>query len=133
MKNSKILILVVIVVLLVSAGSFFVGMKYQQSKQPAFLRQFSGQLGARSNQGQFQNRQGSQAVNGEIVETDNQSMTVKLPNGSSKIVLLSDSTTITQSTQGSKTDLKTGLPVAVFGTENSDGSVTAQNIQLNPL
>jgi len=31
-----------------------------------------------------------------------------------------------------KTDLKKGDQAAIFGSENSDGSVTAQNIQLNP-
>jgi hypothetical protein len=33
----------------------------------------------------------------------------------------------------SKSDLTQGANVAVFGSPNSDGSVTAQNVQLNPM
>lgn len=118
---------------MVGAGAFFAGMKYQQSKQPAFSRQFAGQQGARTGQGQVQgNRQGLRPVNGEIISKDDKSITVKLQDGSSKIVLISDKTSINKATEATIDDLKSGEKVAVFGQENSDGSVTAQNIQLNP-
>lgn len=123
----------VLLLVLVGAGAFFGGMKYQESKQPAFLRQFNGQVGARITPGQFlQGRLGGQAVNGEIVESDETSITIKLADGSSKIVFLSDTTTISQLTQVAKTDLKTGDKVTVFGAQNSDGSLTAQRVEINP-
>ena len=52
--------------------------------------------------------------------------------GSSKIIILTDSTAINKSAEGTREDFKTGEKIGVFGTENSDGSITAQNIQLNP-
>ena len=129
MKNNMIVIIVV-VALLVGAGGFFAGMKYQQSKSPA--GRFGNLQGNRN--GQFQQRnQGFRPVNGEIISSDDKSITVKLQDGSSKIVLLTDTTSLNKSTEGSKSDLKTGEQVVVFGMENSDGSVIAQNIQLNPL
>ena len=131
-NNSKIVVFLLLVV--VGAGAFFAGMKYQQSKQQTFTRQFNGQQGGRTGQGQFSgNRQGFRPVNGEIIGTDDKSITVKLQDGSSKIVLVSDKTTINKASQGTKADLKSGEKVAVFGQENSDGSVTAQSIQLNPV
>lgn len=69
---------------------------------------------------------------GEIIGADEKSITVKLQDGSSKIVLLSEKTQINKAEKATKEDLKKGEKVAVFGTENPDGSVTAQNIQLNP-
>ena len=71
-------------------------------------------------------------VSGEILSVDANSLTVKLPDGSSKIVTFSDTTQINKADKATAADLKTGVTVAVFGTTNSDGSVTAQNIQLNP-
>lgn len=130
MKNN--LVVITIIVILVGAGAFFGGMKYQQSKQTSFFRQ--GGQGTRTGQGQLQgNRQGFRPVNGEIIASDDKSITVKLTDGSSKIVLVSDKTAINKAGTASKEDLKTGEKVAVFGTENTDGSVTAQNIQLNPV
>lgn len=64
---------------------------------------------------------------------DSNSLTIKLQDGSSKIVILSDKTAYVKSDKASKTDLKAGETVAVFGTDNSDGSVTAQNVQLSPM
>jgi len=102
-------------------------MKYQQSKRPAFTRQFELNQG-----GTGGNRTGFRPVYGEIVSSDDKSITVKLQDGSSKIVLFSDATQINKAEKAGKNDLQTGQQVAVFGTQNSDGSITAQNIQLNP-
>jgi len=127
MINPKIIVTVLFII--IGAAGFFGGMKYQQSKQPLFRQRIS--------QGQFQgsqdNRQGFRPVQGEIISSDEKSITVKMPNGSSKIVLMSDKTTINKAGEAAKEDLKTGEQVAVFGTENSNGTVTAQNIQLNRI
>ena len=70
---------------------------------------------------------------GEISAQDEKTITVKLQDGSSKIILLSDKTSINKASVGLISDLTVGEKVAVFGTSNADGSVTAQNIQLNPV
>ena len=127
-------IITVIVAVIALGGGFFGGMKYQQSKQPSFSRQFGATLGAQRNgPGTGVNRNGARGVTGDIISSDDKSITVKLQDGSSKIVLLSTSTTINKADQATVSDLKVGQRVAVFGQDNSDGSVTAQNIQLNPV
>ena len=128
-----------IAVALVAAGVSFVGgMKYQESKRPTFNRQaggsggvFGGPGGAGGRTGG--NRAGFRPVSGEILNTDDKSITVKLADGSSKIVLVNDTTQINKANIATKADLKVGEKVAVFGADNADGSVTAQNVQLNPI
>ena len=115
------LIHVVIILVLVGAAAFFGGTKYAQSMRSNFRQNFQGNR-------QFSTR----PVNGEIVSLDDKSITVKMPDGQSKIVILSATTQINQTTKADKTDLKEGSMVAAFGSENSDGSLTAQNIELNP-
>lgn len=128
MKNNT-LIIIIAVALVVGAGGFFAGMKYQQTKTSAGR---SGNFQGTRNGNFGQRGQGARPVRGEIISQDDKSITVKLQDGSSKIILLAGTTSINKSSEGSKSDLKTGEQVAVFGQENSDGSVTAQNIQLNP-
>lgn len=135
MKN-KMIIITIVLVILAAGGGFFGGMKYQESKNPFTNRQLGSRQGGFTRNGQTPqngNNGGSlRPVAGEIISSDASSITVKMQDGSSKIVILSDSTTISKSDQATKDDLKTGESVAVFGTQNPDGSVTAQNIQLNP-
>ncbi len=69
-------------------------------------------------------------MNGEIIESDDKSITVKLPDGSSKIVIISDSTKINITQEGSQADLGVGEQVMVIGTESTDGTVTAQSISV---
>lgn len=80
----------------------------------------------------MQGRLGVRPVSGEIINSDDQSITVKTNDGSSKLIFLSDNTEINEATKAAVSDLEIGKQVAVFGTENPDGSITGQNIQLNP-
>ncbi len=122
MKNSLPIFIVALII--VGAAAFFAGTKYQANQNRAGGNsQFRRVLGNGTN---------GAVERGQIIEVSDNSVTIKMADGSSKIILLSDKTTISQTTAGSKTDLKTGETVAVFGTSNSDGSITAQNVQLNP-
>lgn len=119
-----------IIAVVVAAAAFFGGMQYQKSQRPtAFARFGDGRFGQNR---QFSGRNGQNVVTGNIVSADDNSVTVKLSDGSSKIVILSSNTAISKQASGSKSDLKSGERVAVIGTPNSDGSVTAQSISLNP-
>lgn len=128
MKNLPIIFAVVLV--LVAAGAFFGGMKYQQNKAGNGFSRNTGQV-----QGQFRQRNGAggMAVNGDVLSIDSNTLTVKLTDGSSKIVTFSDKTTVSQASASATANIKTGERVAIFGVSNSDGSVTAQNIQINPI
>ena len=122
MKQQHIVIIILVAVVS-GAGGFFAGTNYQ-------LRQRGQQFRMT---GFNPSRTGLWPVAGEIIKQDETSITVKLIDGSSKIVLLSADATINKAEQGSQTDLVVGTSVAVFGSENADGSVTAQNIQISPL
>ncbi len=134
MKNVNIL---AIVLLLVGLGAgFFGGMQYDRATQQKNQRlQFGQTNGAVDNQTRragFGQNGNNRSVSGDIISSDNNGITVKLTDGSSKIVLVSGSTQINKTNPAAKSDLSVGQKVMVIGTVNSDGSVTAQNIQLNP-
>lgn len=69
-------------------------------------------------------------IEGEVVSIDDKSITVKLSDGSSKIILLQDSTVFSESNIIKKEILVKGSKLNVFGKQNSDGSLTADRIQL---
>ncbi len=127
-------LLIGLTTVIVAVIGFYAGMKYQQNQRSTFnrdvnnpnSRQFIGQNGQRPNGGNFR------PVNGEVIATDADSFTVKLPDESSKIVVISDQTPVSVSQPVSVGEITIGDRIMVLGTENSDGSLTAQNVQLNP-
>lgn len=97
-------------------------------------------------QGQFGNGAGRQGgarqggmmgggglINGSVFSKDDKSITLTLPDGGSKIIFYSSTTTVGKMTQGAVADLATGEQVSVVGKTNDDGTVTAQSIQIRPL
>lgn len=128
MKNT----IIVALIMVFTGVGFFAGMKYQQSKQPS-RADFQARIGARQGFAGAQRPAGSEMIRGEIINRDEKSITVKLPDESSKIILISENTAINKATEGSVEDLEAGKEVMIFGQTNSDGSVSAQSIQLNPV
>jgi len=138
---------VAVVVVAIGVGAFFGGraatggtpspaaaMKVLQNlttEQRAALTQSGGGTGTATGapSGTGPEGAGSNMTSGSIVSSDANSMTIKLTDGSTKIVLYADSTTISVSKDGSSSDLTAGQEVRVNGTTNSDGSITATNIQ----
>ena len=128
------MIITIIVALIVGGAVFFGGMQYQKTQASSLMQgQFRGPDGG-GPQGSFQdrsgNRQGMTPGSGEVISKDDTIITVKMQDGSSKIVILSDDTNITKSSEAARSDLKNGETVTAFGTTNSDGSITAQNVSI---
>ncbi|MBU4370250.1 hypothetical protein KKG58_05920 [Patescibacteria group bacterium] len=148
--SKQILLIIVAVAVAVGGGAFYGGMKYAESYCPAkafsdsVLQNFSpeerqqkfqelgdsGALGERAVRGQFGSGVGGQSLSGEIISQSEDSLTIKLSDGSTKIVFVSNSTQVTKSVKGNLTDLSEGEQIFVGGSENSGGSYTAKTIQL---
>lgn len=133
-NNTKNIAIMILAIIAVGTASFFGGMMFAKKSQAGRTGQLVANANGRFGGGAQRGGRGfGGAVIGEIITSDADSITVKLMDGSSKIVNLSKSTTYSKATIGSKSDLATGTKVAVFGSQNSDGSVTAQNVSINPM
>lgn len=138
MKNSKYILptglLLVGLIVGFGGGYFFKG--YQNQKVLNSFRNgsgsFNGQRMTASGIGQ-RNGNGYMGVGGEIISLDDKSVTIKLSDGSSKTILLSDKTSYSNFQEAKKENLKNGIKIMVSGKTNSDGSITADRVQLNPV
>ncbi|MFA5080544.1 MAG: hypothetical protein WC472_02870 [Candidatus Paceibacterota bacterium] len=137
MSNKKIkkeYIIFTIILIVAMGGSFFGGMKYQESKSGARFGQMqNGQMKDQTQgiAGQGMTRQKGGLVGGEILSKDEKSIVLKDRSGGSKIIFLSESTQFLKSAAGSVDDIVIGSNVTVTGNQNPDGSVTAKIIQLS--
>lgn len=132
--NKKYIVLCVISALIIAGGSFYGGTLYAKSKTPFTRGNLEARIGQDGRQmgqlgGNMRNVSGG-FIAGEIISKDATSVTVKLQNGGSKIIFLGDTTQVSKSTNGTVNDLVVGTQITVTGTANSDGSVTAQSVQI---
>lgn len=133
--NNKIVVMVIGAIVLAGA-SFYGGMAYGKSSGPTRGELGNGQFMGR---GQLPGGGGMGAgVNGgftagEIIAKDDSSITVKMQEGGTKIILMSNSTQVMKAAEGSIADLGVGINVTVTGGTNSDGSITAENVQIRPI
>ncbi|OHA27457.1 MAG: hypothetical protein A3C06_03370 [Candidatus Taylorbacteria bacterium RIFCSPHIGHO2_02_FULL_46_13] len=133
--NNKIVAGIAGVVVIVGLA-FYGGMAYGKSASPTRGQFGNGQLmgnldGARGSLTKG-GMNGGGITFGEIISKDAGSVTIKMQDGSTKIVLVATSTQIMKSLTGSLNDLTNGINVTITGTTNSDGSVSAQSVQIRP-
>jgi phosphoserine phosphatase len=122
-KNIGIVILVIVVGVL----SYWAG----TSKAPVDTRGDNTFSQNGNRRGMANGRTGDSFVNGEVLSHDDTSVTIKLKESGSKIVFVSASSTrVTKTIEGTLTDLVVGSKVMVSGNTNTDGSITANSIQL---
>ncbi|MFA5076112.1 MAG: hypothetical protein WC480_01705 [Patescibacteria group bacterium] len=134
----KIIPIFIVILLIVGAGAFYGGLKYGQSQKSAG-RGFAmtGNFGPGGQQGPngmnlSKNQNGGGFANGEIIAKDDKSITVKLNDGGSKIILYSAGTSVGKTIDGNAADLGVGQTIMANGKTNSDGSITATSIQIRP-
>lgn len=134
MKQNFVLFLIVIAIVTGGLG-FYAGDRYAAKTQGNMTGSFAGRNGGgRGGAGFFggPGTNGMTAVRGIVSKIDSQSLTVQLRDGSSKVVLLGGAT-FDKTVSASASDVTGGAAVLVIGKTNTDGSVTAQSVQLNPL
>lgn len=128
---------IIIAIIVVGGATFYGGMKYQEIKttniqnlSPEARRQMFQQSGGTALGRNLGARAGGGFTTGEIIAKDDTSITVKLRDGGSKIIFVSTTAEITKSVKGSSNDLEVGKTVSVGGKQNTDGSVTAETVQV---
>lgn len=128
MKQSNLIIIFVIIIILVGGGAFYGGMKLGQGQKGPGNFQRAGQMNG-ANAKRISN---VNFINGDIIAKDDKSVTVKLRDGGSKIIFYSSTTEIGKMASGTLSDLSVGTSVMATGKVNTDGSISAQSIQIRP-
>ncbi|HEY6020020.1 MAG TPA: hypothetical protein VIY48_09000 [Candidatus Paceibacterota bacterium] len=124
----------VVALAVVGGGAFYGGTVYakgQTSAQGQFATG-NGQFFART--GGPGNRTGGGFTAGKIISVSNGQLVIQsMQSSSTEIVLLGNSTQIEKTVRGTQSDLTAGTNVVVTGSSNSDGSLTAQSVQIRPV
>jgi hypothetical protein len=132
MKNP--LVVIVLVAVLAGGAAFYGGMQFQKNQRGvAFGANGMRRFGVQGGAGGVGGASGARAVRGEVLSNDGKTVTVKLQDGSTKLVLVSSATVITEASKASDSALIQGKQVMVFGTDNPDGSVSAQNVSIGDI
>jgi len=130
MKKNSIYIITAIVVVVVGVGAYFGGYYYGKQQGASSIPNFAAMRASRGGQGTARGGNGGGMVRGQILSKDSGTMTLKINTGGSKIVLFSSSTPVRKTVEDNLDSVQVGQSVMVGGTTNSDGSITAQSIQL---
>ena len=143
--EKKPILLGVAAVIALGAG-FFGGVAYEKQSVAASLSGQStsmrngagdrvsgfGGTGARTGGTRGVGAPGGDFATGEILSHDDKSITIRTPDGGSRIVYFSDTTLISKSAPTVSTDLSVGERVRVNGKSSPDGTISAENIDILP-
>ena len=131
LKPAQIIIMAV-AILIIAGGAFWGGMAYQKSRQPTTLSRSGGPQGGGFGGGQFNGA--NRPTFGQVSSINSTDMVVASRFGGNVTVQLDSNPTVTDGSgnSASVSDIQTGDTVIVQGSKNSDGSITAQSIRINP-
>jgi hypothetical protein len=144
MNRVVAIILGVLVVAVIAAGSFYGGMVYGKNQAqadsavlgeaggvPAGRRQFGTPPGTQDGTvaGQFAGRQGGMLF-GEIQAIGDGELTVTDSNGEQIQVTVASTTLIQKQAEVTLADLEVGETVVVSGNQDEDGNITARSLQV---
>jgi hypothetical protein len=118
----------IIIIVIIGAAGFIGGMYYGLSQGAPKGQQASPSQGAQ----RFSRGANGGMVSGQVVSFDDKSITVQSRSGGSEVVFYSSSTPVEKFISGSVKDLSDSAEITVIGSQNSDGSITAQSIQIRP-
>ena len=124
MKKYKTHIIWAVVAIVALAGGMFYG------KMSANNQASTRGSAASSTRAGLARTSGGGFVTGQIISVNGNNLTVSLANGNSQVVFYSSSTQVMKPTIVPVSNLVAGTRVAIGGTANSDGSLTAQSIQI---
>ena len=128
MKKYKTHIIWAIVAVIALVGGIFWGKAMTPSRGAGTFAGAAGTRGAFAGRG---GAGGGGLAMGTVTAIDSQSITLQLANGNSENVFYSSSTPVIVPQPASISSIKTGTNVIITGTSNSDGSLTAQSIQVH--
>lgn len=129
--NKNLFISVAITAVVAGGAGYYVGAKTGATATASARGQMMGGQGM-GRGGFARGGANGNVVSGEVVTMSDTSLTVKTREGSSRVVLLTGGTKVAKQVDGVKTDVKQGLNVMIIGTQNGDGSVTAETVQIRP-
>lgn len=141
-KKSGSIVIAVVIAAIISFGGGFAVSRYvfpvKSAAQDNFARFANGQGMPNGAGGQLVGRMGDRTgagggfISGEILKIDATSISIKQQDGSSKLVLVTSSTKALKTSESDMSGLVVGEQVTAIGTTNSDGSITAQTVQVRP-
>ena len=122
------LVVGIALVLVVGLGGLFLWYRSQNNPQVAGAQTSNGQFGRGGfRRGNFP--AGSRPIFGQVASVSGSSFTVQSRRGGTLTIKITSST---QFTNGSQSDLASGVRVGGYGSPNSDGSINAQSLIINP-
>lgn len=108
------------------------GAGYVTHTSPTSIQGTRGSFAGATGGGMMRGGGAGGLLSGTVASKDANSITINTRDGSSHVVLISPSTTVSKSVNGSESDISVGSTIIVSGTTNSGGSVSATLIQLRP-
>lgn len=142
MKRTIWIIVGVVAVLLVAAGSFYAGSLYgkNQAQAASAARRQGAFPGAGAN-GQFTGQPGANGrtggqggmLFGQIENIGDGVLTVKDNNGKETQIKVTDTTLIEKQASVKLADLTQGETVMISGSTGADGTITARTVQVAPM